>query len=148
MSAAVVTDTDRLRSAVPPLAVAGVAAAGCLGLALWNPGDHGTPLCPTKAMFNVDCPFCGGLRAVATMTRGHPLVSADHNVLLVALAPFVAVWWVMWMWSSWTDRPMPASPVRFRTIAIVLGVVAVAFTVVRNVQPGRWGTWLASGASA
>jgi len=130
-----------------PLATAGAAALGCVALAVWNPGDDGPPLCPTKAVLGIDCPFCGGIRAVASMTRGHPLVSADHNVFLVALAPFVALWWAAWLVSTWRGRPAPVSPLRNRGVAIALGVVALGFTVVRNVQPGAWGAWLASGAS-
>lgn len=146
MTVPVATAPRPLRSPVVPLATAGAAAAGCVALAVWNPSDDGTPLCPTKAALGIDCPFCGGLRSVAAMTRGNPVLSADHNVFLVALAPFVVLWWVAWLAASFKGRPAPVSPLRNRAVAIGLGVVALAFTIVRNVQPGEWGTWLASGA--
>lgn len=134
-----------------PLA-AGAAVAVCTaGLALWNPGDHGIPLCPTKAMSGLDCPFCGGLRTVAALGRGDLARAADHNLLLTLLAPVAVVWWVMWLLASKAGRPTPMprwSSRATRAVVISLVVVTVAFTVVRNVKVGGEANWLASPASS
>jgi hypothetical protein len=129
-----------------PLRAAAVAGAGCLALAAWNPGDHGVPICPTKAMFGLDCPLCGGLRAVASLTRGHPLVAADHNVLVVALAPLAVAWWLAWWIAARRGRPVPR-PAVGAGAWVAVGLVALAFTVVRNLPVAGVPHWLASGAS-
>jgi hypothetical protein len=127
-----------------PLRLAALAAAGCVGLAAWNPGDHGVVVCPTKALIGVDCPLCGGLRAVASFTRGHPLVAADHNVLVVALAPLAVAWWIAWWVAARRGRPPPRVA---RPVWMVVAVVAVAFTVVRNLGGSGLPHWLAASAS-
>jgi hypothetical protein len=126
-----------------PLAVAATAGAGCLALAVWNPGDHGVPICPTKWVTGLDCPLCGGMRAVAQLTRGHIGRAADHNLLVAALAPVAVIWWLMWWQADRRGRPMPRLRVgRVGWTAIV--AVAVAFTVVRNLHTGGFPHWLNS----
>jgi len=126
-----------------PLAVAAVAGAGCLALAAWNPGDHGVAICPTKAITGLDCPLCGGLRAVAQLTRGHIGRAADHNLLVVALAPVAVVWWLLWWRAERLGRPAPRPRVG-RAGWVVIAVVAVAFTIVRNLPVGGLPHWLNS----
>ena len=94
------------RKWIPFVAAAG-AACGCVAVTLANPTDTGIPLCPTKAILGFDCPFCGGLRAVSSLGRGNVSAALDHNVLVVALLPVVAIWWVFWARSYWFDRPPP-----------------------------------------
>src|SRR5215218_9231808 len=130
MTAATVTPNRAM-----PARVAAVAAVGCVGLAAWNPGDHGVTICPTNALLGVDCPFCGGLRAVASFTRGHPLVAADHNLLLVVLAPIAVVWWLAWWTATRHGRPAPV-PRLGRPAWIAIAVVVLAFTVARNLDVG------------
>lgn len=52
-------------------------------------------------------------------------------------APFLVIGWMLWVRSRWQGRPMRdvGDPVRF---TLVLGVVLVAFTVVRNLPFGSW----------
>lgn len=135
------------KPAVAPALAGATALLGCVAVAMWNPGDSGGVLtCPTKAALGLDCPFCGGTRAVAQMFRGHLGRAADHNAIVLALAPLAIVVWALWMWSSLTGRPMPnvkARPWHGAALTIVL----VIFTVVRNVKPGALGAWLASESS-
>ena len=54
------------------------------------------PVCPFKEVTGLDCPGCGLTRGVRQLVTGHPLASLDHNVLLVAIVPFV-----VWAWLAW-----------------------------------------------
>jgi len=135
------------RSLLPPLGVAVAAGVGCIALAVWNPDDNGTPICPTKAIFNFDCPLCGGTRAVARLGRGDLAGAADHNLLVVLLLPVIIWWWARWAWSCWKGTESPPSPLWNKRAAATLAVVALVFSVVRNVRPGTFGNWLAADAS-
>ena len=64
-----------------PLAVGGLTAAATLAVTWWNPSDTGAPLCPSKFVFGVDCPFCGTTRATAALARGQFGRALDHNAL-------------------------------------------------------------------
>jgi hypothetical protein len=129
-----------------PARVAAVAVAGCVGLAAWNPGDHGVGLCPTYVLTGVDCPLCGGLRAVASLTRGHPFVAADHNLLVVVLAPLAVGWWLLWWNASRRGRPAPVPRIG-RPAWIAIAVVLLVFTIVRNLSIAGIPHWLAAGTS-
>lgn len=128
-----------------PVAVGVAAVAVCVVLAVVDPEDRAgwTPRCPFRLATGLDCPGCGGTRALTALVRGEPLLAADHNVVTLALLPVLAYGWVGWLahrlgwrrtrpelptWSAWP-------------IAVVLG----AFMVVRNLP---WGplAWLGSGA--
>ena len=138
--------TPRPASGGTPLRAALGVGAACVGLALWNPGDDGTPLCPTALLTGLDCPLCGGLRAVGTLGRGDLLRAADHNILVVVAVPLVVLWWVLWWRADRAGREAP----RLRVPAaawIALGVVAVAFTVARNVGRHGFAGWLAADLS-
>ena len=129
-----------------PLAVGAAVGACCVGLALWGPGDHGAAFCPTKAITGLDCPLCGSLRAVASLTGGHVAAAADHNVLLVIAAPFAVAWWLAWIVAARDGRPAPRF-VPNRAVTYSLLAVIVAFTVVRNLRVGGTRNWLASETS-
>lgn len=130
-----------------PVATGAAAACGCAAIALWDPGDGGTAVCWSKAVFGVDCPLCGGLRATNAMLRSDWLAAADHNVLVAVLLPVTAVLWAVWLVRSLQDRPftLPKVP-RWGWIAI--GAFLLAFTVVRNLDVDvAWVRWLASDTS-
>ena len=127
-----------------PLLLATGLVGTCVGLAIWNPGDHGQAICPTKAITGLDCPLCGGLRAAASLGRGNLVAAADHNLLMVAVLPFVTVWWVTWVVAAVNGRPAPRLRISPRAWWAI-GVVVVAFTVVRNLRVGGFPHWLASG---
>lgn len=129
-----------------PAKVAVAAAIGCVGLAAWNPGDDGVGLCPTNLLTGLDCPLCGGLRAVASFTRSHPGRAADHNLLVVALAPLAVAWWVAWWLAIRRGRPAPVPGIG-RRAWIAVAAVVLAFTVVRNLNVGGLPHWLAATAS-
>jgi hypothetical protein len=126
----------RAPRAATPWVFAGVALAGCTVVGLTGPHDPVLPVCPFKAVTGLDCPGCGLTRGVRQLVTGHPLAALDHNVLLVALVPFVT-----WAWLAWAGLVTAHPPPRVggRRAWALLGFV-VAFAVVRNLPfPGcRW----------
>lgn len=133
-------------AAHPPLTVALGAAAGCVGLAAIGPTDDGIPLCPTKLLFEIDCPLCGGLRTAAALGRLDVAAALDHNVfVMVLLAPLTVVWWVLWVMRRRSDpnAAAPGIPTRLMWAIIAIGSV---FTVARNTVGGSLGTFLRSAA--
>jgi hypothetical protein len=108
-------------------AVAGTTAY----VGLVDPSGSGVyPLCPSRVLFGVDCPACGGLRGTHDLLGGHVGQALDHNLLL---PPFIAVLGValaLWL------LPLvgrPAGTLRLPRWATVGAVALVAaFTVARN----------------
>jgi hypothetical protein len=148
----------RQRGLLTPLALGGVAAAGCITIGLANPGDDGVPLCASRFLFGVDCAFCGGIRCTNSLLRGDFLAAADHNVLLAFALPVVAVTWVVMMVrglrapdpgvaaaagddpadSTWWVRRIPSQ------VSITAGVLLLGFGIVRNLDLTPWMVWLHS----
>lgn len=141
-----------------PLAVGAAALLGVAYVGLVDPNQPGHyPLCPTKALTGLDCPFCGGLRATHALARGDLLGASDHNLVVVALAVPVILLWAAWLRREWigdrdgrTSHPLQSfsaavlRPQVLWTITVVIGV----FAVVRNVGGVPVLSWLGSDASA
>lgn len=133
----------RARRLRDPLAWLGLLALGTLTLALLDPHTPGRyPLCPTQALFGVDCPGCGGLRATHDLAHGKITEAFGHNALLVIVAPAVVLVLVRSIWLAWQGRaPRRLPPRAFRLVTIAVVVVLLGFTVVRNLP---FGAFLAS----
>ncbi|RKS84251.1 uncharacterized protein DUF2752 [Motilibacter peucedani] len=121
----------RLRA---PLGAAGAALAGVLALVARDPHEQGSwGLCPLHAATGLDCPLCGGLRAVEDLATGSPGAAVASNALVVLLVlPAVAATWAAWLVRSAggaTRRPLVVPAVLRGRAA--LGLV-VAFAVLRN----------------
>jgi hypothetical protein len=116
-------------SAIEPRRAAATAALGAALLASpWS-----VPLCPTHALFGVDCPACGSTRAVRSLLTGDVAGALSHNVLLVLALPLLAVAAFAWLRGQAVTHPRWALP--------ALVVLLTAFTVVRNLAlPGL--AWL------
>jgi hypothetical protein len=114
------------------------------------PGHY--PGCPTQLLLGIDCPGCGGLRAVHALANGDIAAAADHNILALVALPVVIVLWVMWVRRAWRDpAPAPTEHVAIadastadtlprrpwwqRAAMPTLFAVLVAYTVARNVLP-------------
>lgn len=69
-------------------------------MALADPTERHVPLCALHATTGLDCPFCGGLRAVQDLVHGDVVAAAGHNLLFVTSLPLLAFAWVRW----WHDR--------------------------------------------
>jgi hypothetical protein len=108
-------------------AVAGATAY----VGLVDPSGRGVyPLCPSRLLFGVDCPACGGLRGTHDLLRGHVGQALDHNLLLPGFLAVLGVALALWL------LPLvgrPAGTLRLPRWATVGAVALVAaFTVARN----------------
>jgi hypothetical protein len=129
-------------NAVPPkispantrFAVAVMAVTAALIAAtvyFFNPSAHHFyPVCQFHRLTGLNCPGCGGTRALYALLHGNVSGALRDNVLLVAgliLAGLRGGWFA---WNRWRGRPNgPFFPPRF---IIPLLVVMIVFGVLRN----------------
>lgn len=88
------------------------------------------PICPSKMLLGIDCPFCGGLRGTNALLHGRVTEALDHNVLLPGLLATIAVMLGLGALSL-IGRPVRVPPVP-RWLMVTVVVVLAAFTVTRN----------------
>jgi hypothetical protein len=137
--------TARAPRWLAPVAVGVGVLAATATLGVIDPEVRGqlTPGCPFRALTGLDCPGCGGTRAVYALTQGDIALAFEHNVLVMLVLPLLVVAWVTWLWYRLGRRPQPLvlSARSGYTIAAAFAV----FWVVRNL-PWFPFTWLGSGA--
>jgi hypothetical protein len=149
----------RLRRLAAPLAVGAATLAATAYVGVVDPNEAGHyPLCPTKLLTGLDCPGCGGLRAVHSLANGDLLGAIDHNAYVVLLmVPAAVVIWLAWVRRAWRGVEVSdaeAGPARVGVEAVLaspsvmwsLLALTVVFTVVRNIGAVPELAWLASGA--
>lgn len=146
--------SPRARRLVTPLVLAGVGLTAIAYVGVVDPNDPGHyPLCPTKALTGLDCPGCGGLRAVHSLAHLDVVGALDHNAFVVALVlPVVVALWVAWLAREWrgpqvpdTPAAAPRDPLLQRPVPVwTFLAVMVVFTVVRNVSASPTLSWLGS----
>ena len=129
----------RSRRLVAPLLAAGL-SGGALGY-LWlvDPNEPGHyPMCPTKALFGIDCPGCGCTRSLYALIHGDIAGAADHNIVMLLAVPFVIALWARWVMRAWRGVTPAVSmrTFRLRNRAMIIALVAIlAFGVLRNFVP-------------
>jgi len=136
---------------VAPVVVAAAALAATAYVGLVDPNQPGHyPLCPTKVLTGLDCPFCGGLRATHSLARGDIGSAVDHNALVtLVVVPILLVLWLVWIRRAWAGTtPAPRTePSRLQPVLLWSALaLMVAFTVVRNVDAVPALAWLGSSA--
>jgi len=134
-----VDERPLMRRLVAPVGVAALAVAGCTYLAFVNPNEPGHyPICPSRAIFGVDCPGCGGMRGMNCLLHGDIAGALNHNLLLVIVVPLALMFWGLWLIRAVRGR-YPSVTMRqfqFRNrILITSLVLMLAFGVVRNFVP-------------
>jgi hypothetical protein len=123
----------RLRAVAPPLAVC-AAAGACCAVVLWaDPTTPGGPIpvCPTKALFGVDCPGCGALRALYSLLHGDLPSAIHYNAISVVFILLCGWSLAAWAAGRWRGRWV-RSWQHLRWSPVVAGVVLGLWFVVRN----------------
>ena len=129
----------RWRRMVPPALVVGGLAAATVALHLRDPHEQGTwGICPTKAVFGVECPGCGGLRAVNDLTNLQVVDAASSNLVFVAAIPVLAYVFFRWSIGRWRGRAWDPSERAMTLSGVALIAVLAIFTVLRNTPAGSW----------
>lgn len=122
----------RLPSWAAPVAVGAAALCGCVALAVVDPELRTRiyPGCPFRLATGLDCPGCGGTRAVLALFQGDVLLALDHNVVTVLLLPVL-----VWAWARWLlarlgrgTGPVVLAP----AVSMGLAATLTVFMVVRN----------------
>ncbi|MEV6207767.1 DUF2752 domain-containing protein [Kitasatospora sp. NPDC051914] len=97
------------------------------------PGHY--PTCPVLQATGWWCPGCGGLRCVHALTHGDLNAAGHDNLLVMVLAVAAAVFWLRWLWAALTGGTPPRFAVTLPQ-TVVLAVLLVVFTVLRNLSAG------------
>ena len=132
----------RRRGYMSPLAVAGAALAALPVIYLVNPEKTHIPLCPLHAVTGLNCPFCGGTRAVYQLMYGRLVPALHDNLLLLLSLPLLVALWISWLRDSGrrqAARGGPAAPYG----AAGAGLAALG----RAANWRRWAWWGLAGAA-
>ncbi|PRX47099.1 uncharacterized protein DUF2752 [Prauserella shujinwangii] len=127
------TVRERVRRLAPPAAAAGAAAVACAVVWWGDPTTPGGPLpvCPTKALFGLTCPGCGGMRMLYSLLHGDLAAALHFNAVTVVLLALC-----LWSFAAWTVGRWRGRWVRtwlhLRWTPVAFGVVFVAWFVLRN----------------
>lgn len=120
-----------------PVQLGAAVVAATAAISVLDPVGHHVPLCPLHSLTGLDCPACGGLRAVFSLTRGDIAAAASHHLLFTVAVPFLVVGWVAWTFGAFTRPDAPPRPLPRWSGAAALAVLIV-FSVVRNLPAFAW----------
>jgi hypothetical protein len=128
----------RARRLASPLGAGALVLAATLAVHLRDPHVPGSwGACPTRLVTGLDCPLCGGLRAVHFLTHLDLGAALSSNLLVVLALPVVLLLWGRRVAACWRggEAMRPLTPPAWLWVA---GLAAVAaYTIVRNL-PGSW----------
>lgn len=138
----------------------GLVGAGLIVATLYiGAVDPNTPghyfACPLKSLTGLDCPGCGGLRAVHSLVHGDIGGALNHNLLAVLMyLPAIAIGWFLWMRREWDEPTSNGSgaavtadeQARTRKMWLAAFIVIAVFTVARNIHAVPVFDWLGSAA--
>ncbi|MFV2111426.1 DUF2752 domain-containing protein [Micromonospora sp. LOL_025] len=117
-----------------PLAALGCVAAG-IGYALISDptrsAPDAAPTCLLKLTTGLDCPGCGGTRALWYVLHADLPAAARHHFLFVFALPFLAYLFVAWAGRQAFGWRLPELRISSRVIGVFLAAW-LAFTIVRN----------------
>lgn len=123
-----------LRRLAAPAAVAAASVAVCGFVAGADPTTPGgvIPVCPTKALFGIDCPGCGSTRMLYSLLHLDLVDALRYNAVGVAGLVLVIAAYLVWTWGRFRGRRIRSWQHRRWAPAIVL-VVTLTWFVVRNI---------------
>lgn len=103
-----------------------------------NPAEHSFfPKCTFHSLTGLDCPGCGGQRAVHQLLHGHVVAAFRCNALLITLLPIALWYFVRFLVRRFAGRVLPA-PFQHHLWAWVLAAVVVSFGIARNLPGWEW----------
>jgi hypothetical protein len=112
------------------------------GAVLWlfDPARHGFyPRCQLYTVTGLQCPGCGGLRALHALLHGHVAEAFKLNALFVVALPVMIGLTIRWLRHQRRD---PAARFTLPTHWLWIGLAAaILFGVARNLTFGDFG-WL------
>jgi len=122
-----------------PLVAAGLVGGLTIALHVRDPHTQGSwGFCPFRALTGLDCPGCGGLRAVNDLGNLDLAAAASSNLLVVLAVPLLVALWVTWTRRAWRGGPA-GPPARHRLVLSQLALaLTLVFMVVRNLPFGGW----------
>jgi hypothetical protein len=106
--------------------------AGFAVLSLFDPAKHSFyPYCLFHRLTGLNCPGCGGLRALHQLSHGHLTAAFRLNALVVLGTPMAVSLGARRLWCWAVGKPQP--PFVLRPGWLWLGlVVVIAFGILRN----------------
>lgn len=122
----------RWRLVAGPASTAAAVLGAWTAVALVDPAGAGYgPVCPLRALTGLDCPLCGGTRAVTALAHGDLGAALDHNVLVTLAVPVAVLLWVRWTWRRVRGDGVPLLAL---TGGRVVGLLALGlgFALLRN----------------
>ncbi|WP_258397718.1 DUF2752 domain-containing protein [Micromonospora noduli] len=117
-----------------PLAAVGCVAVGMSYALLSNPtyaDPDAAPTCLLKLTTGLDCPGCGGTRALWYVLHGDLPAAARHHFLFVFALPFLAYLFVAWAGNQAFGWRLPELRISSKVIGGFLAAW-LAFSVLRN----------------
>ncbi|MFV2010130.1 MULTISPECIES: DUF2752 domain-containing protein [unclassified Micromonospora] len=130
-----------------PRWLAPLAVLGCIGAAagytvITDPttsSAEAAPSCLLKLTTGLDCPGCGGTRAVWYLLNGDLGAAARHHLLVVFAVPFLLYVYLAWVGQQLFRWRLPQLSFSPTTVGWSLGVW-LAFAVLRNLpwEPFSW----------
>lgn len=115
-----------------------LAAIGLAALYIFNPAQFSIfPRCVFHQITGLNCPGCGGQRAIHHLLHGDVTAALHLNALLVVLLPLGLWTLVRWALKSFTGRTFPTPFVHVRWIWMLV-IAVIAFGVIRNVPGFAW----------
>jgi hypothetical protein len=130
----------RLHVCTRAFAILLLVAGGLLLFAVFrlNPAEHSFfPRCFFHSWTGLECPGCGGQRAVHHLLHGHIATAFRCNALFVSLLPVAAWYLIRFVLQRSTERRLP-SPFHHHVWPWVLAGFVIAFGIVRNLPGCDW----------
>ena len=122
-----------------PLVAAGVAATSVLVVGVVYPRyPELFPACPSRTLFGVWCPLCGGTRSAHALATGQLVEAVRFNAFLPVLVVLTAWSWVAWVGRVMQRDVLPAVP---RWLWTGVGVLWLAYGVLRNLPVEPFVSW-------
>jgi hypothetical protein len=115
----------------------GGVAVGSALLLLHPPVAGAYPICPFKALTGLDCPFCGGMRAVASLLHGNIAAAADYNLLVAIGVPAAVLFAVVAVGRGPRAQPMVDAVFSNRGSMVLLSV-SLGFLLLRLLPAAHW----------